>query len=44
LDEKTFAAVKDEDTQMCAGMALTTIYPRRLTVAKKPDGVWEIVY
>ena len=44
LDEKTFAAVKDEDTQMCAGMALTTIYPRRLTVAKKADGIWEIVY
>jgi hypothetical protein len=43
LDEKTFAAVKEEDTQMCAGMALSTIYPGKLTMTKKPDGVWEIV-
>ena len=44
LDEKTFAAVKDEETQMCAGMVLSTIYPPRLVAVRKPDGAWEIVY
>ena len=44
LDEKTFAAVKDEETQMCAGMALSVIYPGRLVVVRKPTGGWEIVY
>ena len=44
LDEKTFAPVKDEETQMCAGMALSVIYPGRLVVVRKPEGTWEIVY
>jgi hypothetical protein len=43
LDEKTFAGVKDEDIQMCAGMVLSTVYPGRLGVVRKPDGAWEIV-
>ena len=44
LDEKTFAAVKDEETQMCAGMALSMIYPGRLVLARSPQGTWEVVY
>jgi len=44
VDEKSFAAVKDEDTQMCAGMVLAMIYPGKLVVVRKPDGAWEIVY
>jgi hypothetical protein len=44
LNEKTFAPVKDEETQMCAGMALSVIYPARLTVVHKPGNEWEIVY
>ena len=44
LDEKTFAPVKDEETQMCAGMALSAIYPGRLMVVHKPGEAWEIVY
>ena len=44
LDEKTFAPIKDEDTQMCAGMALSVIYPGKLVTVRKPDGAWEIVY
>ena len=44
LDEKTFAPVKDEETQMCAGMALSVIYPGRLVLVRKPEGAWEIVY
>lgn len=44
LDEKTFAPVKDEETQMCAGMALAVIYPGRIVVVHKPEGAWEIVF
>jgi len=44
LDEKTFAPVKDEDVQMCAGMALSAIYPGRIVAVRKPEGTWEIVY
>jgi hypothetical protein len=43
LDEKTFAALKDEGTQMCAGMVLATVYPGRIGVVRKPDGAWETV-
>ncbi len=44
LDEKALAPVKDEDTQMCVGMALSVIYPGRLVAVRRPDGNWEIVY
>jgi hypothetical protein len=44
LDEKTFAPVKDEEVQMCAGMALSAIYPGRIVAVRKPEGTWEIVY
>ena len=44
LDEKTFAPIKGEETQMCAGIALSVIYPGKLMAARKPDGAWEIVY
>lgn len=44
LDEKTFAPVKDEETQMCAELALSMVYPGKLTAVRTPDGAWEIVY
>jgi hypothetical protein len=44
LNEKTFDAVKDEETQMCAGIALSMVYPGRLVAVRKPDGAWDIVY
>ncbi|HEX4668306.1 MAG TPA: hypothetical protein VH207_17085 [Chthoniobacterales bacterium] len=44
LDENSLAAVKDEDTQMCAGMVLAMIYPGKLVAVRKADGGWEIVY
>ena len=44
LDEKTFAPLKDEEALMCSGMVLSVIYPGRLVVVRKPDGVWQIVY
>lgn len=44
LDEKTFASIKDEETQMCAGIALSLVYPGKLMAARNPGGIWEIVY
>ncbi len=44
LDDKMFAAIKDEQIQMCAGMALSVVYPGRLVVVRRPDGAWEVVY
>jgi len=44
FDEKTFARVKGEQVQMCAGIALSIAYPPRLVVARAPDGRWEVVY
>ena len=43
LDENTFSTVKDEETQMCAGLALSMLYPGRLMVVRQPDGNWQIV-
>jgi hypothetical protein len=28
-----------DDTQMCTGIALKTVYPRRLVVVKTPEGM-----
>lgn len=44
LNEKTFAPIKDEEMQMCAGLALSMIYPGKVMAVRKPDGTWEIVY
>lgn len=44
FDQKTFAKLKGEQIQMCAGVALSVAYPPRLVVAKTPDGRWEIVF
>ncbi len=41
LDEKSLAAVKDEQAQMCAGMVLATVYPQRMGFVRKPDGTWQ---
>lgn len=43
LDEKSLAAIKDEEAQMCAGMVLATVYPQRMGFVRKPDGSWETV-
>ena len=44
FDRKSFAKLKGEEMQMCAGIVLTMTYPPRLVVAKAPDGRWEVVY
>ena len=43
FDRKSFAKLKGEEMQMCAGIVLTMMYPPRLVVAKAPDGRWEVV-
>ena len=44
FDQKTFARIKGEDVQMCAGVTLSIAYPPRLVVAKTPEGRWEVVF
>jgi hypothetical protein len=44
LDEKTLAPIKNENTQMCAGMALSVVYPKQLAAVRTPEGKWEIAY
>lgn len=36
--------LKDEDTQMCAGMSLSLAYPPRVVAVRTPAGVWEVAY
>ena len=35
--------IKGEQMQMCAGMALMTVYPPRLVAVRTPNGNWEVV-
>lgn len=44
FDEHSFARLKGEEMQMCAGMALSMAYPPRLVVVRNPSGAWEVVY
>jgi hypothetical protein len=41
VDRSKFDKIKDEDVQMCAGMALAMVYPPRLIVVRTPDGAWQ---
>ncbi|MCW5892202.1 MAG: hypothetical protein KIT14_16900 [bacterium] len=41
VDRAALAKVKDEDVQMCAGIALATVYQPRLVVVRAPDGTWQ---
>jgi hypothetical protein len=43
FERKSFANLKGEDMQMCAGFTLSNVYPPKLVVAKAPDGRWEVV-
>jgi hypothetical protein len=41
---KAFERIKDDETQMCAGMALSIAYPPHLAFVRTPAGAWEVVY
>jgi hypothetical protein len=43
LNPKSFAVVKGDQVQMCAGMTLSLTFPPRLVVVRNPAGVWEVV-
>jgi hypothetical protein len=43
-DRKAFEKIKDDETQMCAGMALSVVYPPRLVAVRGASGAWEIAY
>ena len=42
-DESSFQKIKGEDTQMCAAVALMSVYPPRLVMVRTPGGSWEVV-
>lgn len=44
FDQKSFARIKGENVQMCAGISLSIAYPPRLIAAKSPEGRWEVVF
>ena len=41
---ETFAKIKGDEMQMCAGVALTVAYPPHLAFVRTPAGAWEAVY
>lgn len=43
LDPKSFARIKGDQMQMCAGIMLAIAYPPRLVVVRTPAGAWEPV-
>jgi hypothetical protein len=46
-DQKAFESIKGDgrlnadDMQMCAGIALSIVYPPRVVAVRKPDGTWQ---
>ncbi|SJZ41016.1 hypothetical protein SAMN02745119_00520 [Trichlorobacter thiogenes] len=43
INRAAFKKIKGDENQMCAAMALYTLYPPRLTVVRTPTGTWEVV-
>lgn len=41
---KAFERIKDDETQMCAGVVLSIVYPPHLAFVRTPAGAWEVVY
>jgi len=39
-----FAKIKGEESQMCAGMVLSIVYPPQLVVIKNASAAWEVLY
>ena len=44
LKPENFAKIKGDETQMCAGMALSIAYPPQLIVVKNAAGAWEVIF
>jgi hypothetical protein len=43
-DVKSFDKIKGNETQMCAGMVLSMLFPPRLVAVRAPSGEWQVVY
>jgi hypothetical protein len=43
-DPKAFDRIKGDEVQMCAGIALSILYPPHLVFIHTPSGKWEVVY
>lgn len=43
FNRAAFEKIKGDENQMCAAMALFTLYPPRLIVVRNPAGKWEVV-
>ena len=41
---ESFDRIKDDEMQMCAGVALSIAYPPHLAFVRTPAGAWEVVY
>ena len=41
---EAFGAIKSEEAQMCAGIALSLVFPPQLVVVRDPSGAWTVVY
>jgi hypothetical protein len=44
LDPDRFDRITDDTVQMCAGIALSVLYPPRFVVVRTAAGTWEVVY
>lgn len=44
LRPEDFAKIKGDETQMCAGMALSIAYPPQMIVVKNSAGAWEAIF
>ncbi len=42
FDRAAFEKIKGDENQMCAAMALFTLYPPRMTMVRNPVGKWEV--
>lgn len=43
INRAAFMKIKGDENQMCAAMALYTLYPPRMTVVRTPAGTWQMV-
>ena len=43
-DLGAFEKIEGQEAQMCAGIALSMVFPPQMVVVKSPDGAWQVVY
>lgn len=43
-DRSAFDKIKGDEMKMCAGIALSIVYPPALVAVRSPDGAWSVAY